>query len=94
MGAQVSASRSWSYTISDVVVHDQSDYSQELERWWHDVNEGKAVGSNTYQIEPGATVRVPNGNSVDWQEHYGIKYGKFNGLWWTYTTEGLVEFRI
>ena len=93
-GAQVSASQSWGYTISDVVVHDQSDYSQELAKWWHDVNEGKAVGSDTYQIEPGATVRVPNGNSMDWREHYGIRYGRFNGLWWTYTTEGWVEFRI
>gem|GEM_PF-2287602 len=76
-GAQVSASHSWSYTISDVVVHDQSDYSQELAKWWHDVNEGKAVGSDTYQIEPGATIRVSNGDPMDWREHYGVRYGKY-----------------
>lgn len=93
-GAQVSASQSWSYTIPDVVVYDQSDYSQELAKWWHNVDEGKAVGSNTYQIEPGATVRVPDGNPMDWREHYGVKYGKFNVFFWTYTDEGYVEFRI
>jgi hypothetical protein len=93
-GAQVSASQSWSYTIQDVFVHDQSDYSKELAKWWHDVDEGKAVGSDTYQIEPGATIRVPNGATMDWKEHYGVRYGKWNILWWSYTPEGWIEFRI
>ncbi len=74
-GAQVSASQSWSYTISDVVVHDQSDYSQELAKWWHDVNEGKAVGSDTYQIEPGATIR----NTIYCGGHTPLRVGWNSG---------------
>ncbi|WP_297437744.1 hypothetical protein [Thermococcus sp.] len=70
-GATISASQSWSYTIPDVFVHDQSDYSQELAKWWHDVAEDKAVGSDTYQIEPGATLRFPE---------YGLK-GVERTLW-------------
>jgi len=31
---------------------------------------------------------------MDWREHYGAKYGKFNVFFWTYTDEGYVEFRI
>ena len=93
-GASVSSSLTWSYTISDVVVHDESDYDLELAKWHHDVNEGASVGSNTYQIEPGACIRVPNGNSMNWKEHYGIKYGRYYWFWWQYTGEGYVEFHI
>ncbi|ANF22644.1 hypothetical protein [Thermococcus piezophilus] len=93
-GASISASLSWSYTLPDVVVYDQSDYYLELAKWWHNVDEGAPVGSSTYQIEPGATIRVPQGSPMDWVEHYGAKYGKKTLFWWDYTTEGYVEFHI
>lgn len=103
-GAAVSASQSWSYTIPDVFVHDQSDYSQELAKWWHDVAEDKSVGSDTYQIEPGATLRFPESGSKEWREHYGIKYGRpptrtecaisWVLCHWYYSSEGWVEIHI
>lgn len=95
-GAQVSASQSWSYTIPDVVVHDESDYSQELAKWWHDVAEDKAVGRDTYQIEPGATLRFPQNSLHRWKEHYGVKYGKpkWWGLIWDYTDELWIEVYV
>jgi len=37
---------------------------------------------------------VPNGDPMNWLEHYGVKYGKWNILWWDYTGEGYVEFEI
>ena len=99
--AQVSAFQSWSYTIPDVRVYDESDYSQELAKWRHDIAEDKAVGSNTYQIEPGATLRFPQedyGAKV-WREHYGVVYAKPPNWWepwwdWHYSEENWVEFRI
>ncbi|ASJ02698.1 hypothetical protein A3L09_05230 [Thermococcus profundus] len=97
--AQASASQSWSYTIRDVVVHDQSDFSQELAKWWHDVAEDKAVGKDTYMIEPGATLRFPESGAKEWKEHYGIRYAKPPKWWglgrnWHYTTESWIEVHI
>jgi len=90
---QVSASQSWSYTIPDVRVYDESDYFQELAKWRHDIAEDKAVGSNTYQIEPGATLRFPQDGVHGWAEHYGVKYGKpkWWGLSWDFTDEFWIE---
>ncbi len=95
-GAQVSVSQSWSYTIPDVRVYDESDYSQELAKWRHDIAEDKAVGSNTYQIEPGATLRFPQNSLHRWKEHYGVKYGKpkWWGLRWDYTDELWIEVYV
>jgi hypothetical protein len=97
-GAQVSASQSWSYTISDVVVKDQSDFSQELAKWWHDVAEDKAVGENTYMIEPGATLRFPESESREWREHYGVRYEHppewWEPGWYWHSFEGWAEFYI
>ena len=100
-GAQVSASQSWSYTIPDVQVYDESDYSQELAKWIHSIAPDKAVGMDAYQIEPGATLRFPqweDGAKV-WREHYGAVYAKPPSWWepgwyWHYTDEYWVEFRI
>jgi hypothetical protein len=104
-GASVNASISWSYTITDVPVYDQSDFSQELAKWWHNIDESKGVGSNTYMAEPGACVRVPSGHtpynySYRMKEHYGAKYAKeeCSGAWfwrtcsWNLSTEGWVEY--
>lgn len=94
-GASVSASLSWSYSVPDVFIYDQSDFYEELAKWWHDVDEGKAVGENTYMCEPGACIRVSNGDPMGWREHYGTKYcHKVWFLWWWWwecTTEGWVE---
>ena len=38
-GAEVTAYKTWSYSISDVSVVDESDESQELVAWWHNINE-------------------------------------------------------
>lgn len=93
-GAGVSASMSWSYSISDVVVNDQSDFYVDRAKWWHDVNQAANVGKYTYLSEPGACVRVMQGDPLEWREHYGAKYGHKVFLWWEYTTEGWVEFHL
>jgi hypothetical protein len=95
-GAQVSVFQSWSYKIPDVRVYDESDYYQELAKWRHDIAENKAVGSNTYQIEPGATLRFPQNSLHRWKEHYGAKYGKpkWWGLRWDYTDELWIEVYV
>ena len=86
----------WSYSLPDVLVYDQSDYSLELARWWHDIPEDKQAGSKAYQIEPGATLRFPAQESKVWREHYGVRFGKpkWWGLRWCYTREGWVEVQI
>ena len=103
-GAQIGASQSWSYTIPDVMVYDESDYSKELAKWRHHLARDKAVSKTTYQIEPGATLRFKEwdvGAKV-WREHYGIVYRRppswwerLSGNWeWHYIGENWVEFRI
>ncbi len=103
-GAEGSAPQSWSYTLPNVRVYDESDYSQELAKWRHDIAEDKAVGAHTYQIEPGATLRFRErgyGAKV-WREHYGVVYakppswwGRLSGNWgWHCSGEYWVEFRV
>ena len=104
-GTTVSASLSWSYSVPDVFVHDKSDYSLELAKWRHDVAEDKPVGSEAYQIEPGATLRFPQSGPKVWGEHYGVKYGRPPTTverllsptllcHWYYTSEGWIEMQI
>jgi len=57
MGAQITASQEWSYSISDVPVIDQGDVSEGLVSWWHDIAEDKNVGKYTYHAKPGYTLR-------------------------------------
>lgn len=92
--ATITVSLSWSYTVPDVIIHDRSDFNQELAKWWHDIDETKPVGSNTYMIEPGAVIRVLNNNVASRVEHYGVKYGHQVLWWWEFTTEGYVEFYV
>lgn len=63
-----SAGRSWQYSIGDVVVYDQGDYSREVVRWWHDINQKRAVGGNTLKVEPGALIEVNDGTKNIWDK--------------------------
>jgi len=49
---------SWSYSIADVVVLDQSDYSVNRVYWQHDIDRSAPVGLMTYQSEPGFVVKT------------------------------------
>ncbi|MDV3103949.1 hypothetical protein [Thermococcus waiotapuensis] len=74
---EVSAGMSWSYSISDVVVHDLSSFSRELASWWHDIDEGKFVGKDSFRIQPGALIRVPQApGTYLWKVEYGGQWGK------------------
>lgn len=64
----------WSYSTPDVIVLDQSDFSQMKAAWWHDIDETKFVGSYTYLSEPGAIFRFPEQGTFSW-------YTKTTGRW-------------
>ncbi|ADI32414.1 hypothetical protein [Staphylothermus hellenicus] len=92
---------SWSYPASNVHIIDLSDYSLNLAKWWHNIAEDTDLGSTVYRIEPGALIRVPQDSPIDWQEHYGVKYGRQTSLWWfpwwhywEYTGEGWIEVKV
>lgn len=76
----VSGSTSWSYTVSDIVVQDQGDFSREFARWWHNIDETKAVGTRTLKIQPGALIRVGNNTSSPWSKLYEA----YHGVWRNY----------
>jgi hypothetical protein len=76
-GPSATIGASWSYAISDVVVHDQSDFGNGVVSWWHDVNENATVGNSTYLIQPGASIRVPQGSTSVWNslpEFYAVQW--------------------
>lgn len=91
-GAMVTASVSWSYSVSDVQVIDEGDFSQQLARWRHNVDPDKNVGKYTYIAEPGLCVRVPEGGgkigaySV-WNDEYRIKWTKGWFIFWEHHEE-------
>lgn len=66
------ASMSWSYAIGDVVVKNESSYSQNIADIRHDVDENKNVGGGytaepgiMFTIEKGEIVTVENDNSIN-----------------------------
>ena len=56
-------SYSHSYATSDVVVHNKCDPSKGLFEIWHDVNEMKGVGKDSYYVEPAKLVIVDSKNA-------------------------------
>ena len=97
-GVSQGFSESWTYDMQDVLVYDNSDYSQELFSIWNDIDQDKSVGSNTYNAKPGQIVRTEiseNNGRLEQKEHYGAGFctwGK-NNFWesshcinftWTY----------
>jgi hypothetical protein len=74
---------SWGYTTDFVTIQDQSDYSLQKAQWLHDVREDQNPGHNTYQIEPGATFKVP-GEIYGYYDLYSIRWckGVYNMLGW------------
>ena len=63
-GAAVTAGISVSYTISDINVHDETDFSKQQAKWWHDTNEGTIGWDKVITIKPAAVFRVPQGESM------------------------------
>lgn len=61
---------SWGYTTDFVTIADQGDYSVQRAKWLHDVREDQNPGKNTYQIEPGATYKVPGDIYGYWGDQY------------------------
>jgi hypothetical protein len=73
----VSVGMSWAYSLPDVVVHDLSSLSRGLASWWHDIDESKFVGGDSYKIQPGAMIRVSQSpGTYLWRVEYGAQWGK------------------
>lgn len=74
-----------SYSISDVVVHDWSDASEQRAAWWHDVQE-RTVGMDTYVMIPGAGFEIPQEESWSMWFWHKVKFGRdiFFGIVWEY----------
>ncbi len=62
IGSSPSVGMSWSYSITDAPVYDQGDMSEGLVSWYHDLDHRRGVGYSTYKVQPGYSVKVPNGS--------------------------------
>jgi len=79
-GAAVTASMSRTYVVKDIEVYDESDFSLQLAKWWHNVNEQKDAGYYTCTIDPGVTIRTPP--TVAYTESfYQVQYMQPNWFW-------------
>lgn len=77
----VSAGVSWSYTVSDVIVRDSTNYGTNEFCIRHDLNKDSMVSSNTYTVKPGKVVQVScNGSNktgdYDAIDCYEVVFGK------------------
>jgi hypothetical protein len=79
-GAAVSCGHSWSYAVNDVEVLERGDMSIERGDWKHEVANGCNVAKNTYNIYPGATIRVGQGGPIQPYESYANAFGQ-ESLW-------------
>ena len=57
-GLQFSGSKSYSYSIADITVHDHSNKVTEVFNISHDVNENTAAGRDTINLKPASLVSV------------------------------------
>lgn len=84
-GASVTLGANWSYTISSVKIHDMGNYEKNICAWWHEIDAAQPCGTNTYQVQPGATIRVPNGTSAPytrWAEWYQHQTAYRRVIWY------------
>jgi hypothetical protein len=73
-GATIGVSSEWSYTVNDVIVHNNCETVNDIFYWWHDLNEDKAVGKDTYFANPGMITRIDMATSDGlfhiWEGYY------------------------
>ncbi|MDR0523240.1 MAG: hypothetical protein LBG62_02305 [Candidatus Methanoplasma sp.] len=77
----ISLTGSWQYSVSDVMVIDQSNFGTNSFSTWHNVDETKSVGSATYVIEPGKVTKVDcqsgaRDGAYRCYENYSIQFQK------------------
>jgi hypothetical protein len=78
-----SVSRSWSYAANGVQLYETGDKSEGTAKWDHHVGWKSSPGQNSYEVRPGAIVRVPHGTTnpyQKWFEYYSITWMKLRGL--------------
>lgn len=83
-GPSAGYSISWSYTISDVQVLDESDFSVHRAYWRHEIAEDKNVGMYTYMSEPGFVVKTKQNLWSFVDGWYKVSWGQPVWLWWEY----------
>ncbi len=84
VGQEVQIGVSWTYSKPDIVIHDQSDYSEEKASWWNDIDESKDVGSSTVLLRPGALIRLPQSpGTYTWMTTYLGQWAHWvDPSWW------------
>lgn len=88
-GASIGMSTERSYSISDIMVHDYSNFGNELFSTSHDVQESGSVGDTTILIKPGLVSSSEKSNSnggYSVEDNYSVnfcKYQKSGNLPWS-----------
>lgn len=88
---------SWSYSVGDVTVNDQSNLATGLIKIWHNVDEKKSVGQNTYKVEPGKLIRVDCQEGPGYciqRDVYSIQFFKDNLIFDEFSTIEKTQFVI
>jgi len=91
-GASVSASFSESYSITDVKVHDYSNFYYDQVKWGHNINESRDAGKYTYYAKPGYTFRTSNSMPGLVYGYYQVCWAK--KIWWWWQQYWQPEFRL
>ncbi|NIQ07859.1 MAG: hypothetical protein GWO20_19715 [Candidatus Korarchaeota archaeon] len=81
-GPSAGYSTSWSYSISDVVVKDRSDFAENRAYWIHDLEKNTYVAKNTYLSKPGFVVEAEEYYSSLVDAWYDVQFRK--PRWWWY----------
>ena len=71
-GVSGGVSKSWGYSVQDVMVNDRSDLSTDHFETLHDIDEDKNIGTVTYMINPGMLVSVSAGSQYYSEDNYQI----------------------
>ncbi len=81
-GSTPSFGVSWSYTVSDVAVLNQSDLSEYRAAWEHSIDQTAYVGSNTYMVKPGFVERVNQGYASLMDAWLQVRFVRQACCWW------------
>lgn len=81
-GPSVGFTWSWSYDVPDVIVLDQSDFSEHRAYWQHDIDREAPVAQNTYLSKPGFVVQTTQDTSSLVDACYSARFVHPNLFHW------------
>jgi hypothetical protein len=83
-GATVTSYTTWSYSISDLVIQDTSNFGTQVACWTHDLDRDTDVAKYTFTGELGSTDRAPEAGKYGISDGYHVTWTRWHWIIWPF----------